>query len=139
MAMFSLSKSQEIADLQASISGLTTERDSLANAADEFRATIETITAERDAALALVTTSQAAAAAAEEALASRVAEIEAAAAAQVDSEVISRLAAAGTDPIARDPDAKEANESNSMKISDFRKLPAHKANAFIRSGGKLAD
>lgn len=138
MAMFSLSKSQEIADLQASISGLTTERDSLANAADEFRATIETITAERDAALALVTASQAAATASQEALASRVAEIEAAAAAQVDSEVINRLASAGTDPIARDPDAA-ASEHQTMKHSEFKKLKANQANAFIRAGGRLSD
>jgi D-ribose pyranose/furanose isomerase RbsD len=84
-----------------------------------------------------VTTSQAAAAAAEEALASRVAEIEAAAAAQVDAEVINRLAAAGTDPIARDPDADR--ETQTMKHSEFKKLKANQANAFIRAGGKLSD
>ena len=130
-------KSQEIADLQAALTTAIGERDSLATAALTHEAAINALSAERDAAVAQVATAQAAAAAAETAAAARIAEVESATQARIDSEVINRLASAGTDPIERAPE--QGNGDNTMNISDFKKLPAGKANAFIREGGKLID
>jgi len=130
-------KSQEIADLQAALTVAIGERDSLATAALTHEAAINALTAERDAAVAQVATAQAAAAAAEQAAAARIEQFESANAERVEAEVINRLASAGVDPIARAPE--QGNGDNTMKISEFKKLPAGRANAFIRGGGKLID
>ena len=127
-------KSQEIADLQASLASVTAERDQLAARATEFQSTIETITAERDAATAEASERVASA---ESAAAARIAEIEAATQARVDAEVINRLASAGTDPIAREPEA--TSNPQTLTRAEFKKLKPAAQSEFCRAGGKIQD
>ncbi len=58
--------------------------------------------------------------------------------AKIEAEVVSRLAAAGTEGIQRDTKAK-TGEGQTMARSEFLKLPHPQRNAFIRDGGKLSD
>jgi len=58
--------------------------------------------------------------------------------AKVTAEVTARLASAGSDPVKRDPAAKECGDS-SMARADFLKLTHAQRNKFIRDGGKLSD
>jgi len=130
-------KSNEIAELQASLASVTAERDQLSARAAEFQTTIETVTAERDAALAGVAEANAARLTAQVAADARIAEIEAATQTRIETEVINRLASAGTDPIHRDPEASE--NGSTMTHAEFNKLNHAKRNEFIRAGGKLTD
>ena len=130
-------KSQEIADLQAALTTAIGERDSLATAALTHEAAINALTTERDAAVAQVATAQAAVAAAETAAAARIAEIEATTQTRIDAEVINRLASAGVDPIAREPEAIENGKT--MTHAEFNKLNHQKRNEFMRNGGTLTE
>lgn len=106
--MFNLSKSQEIADLQAKVDALTTENATHLATIGEHTATLATVTAERDTALASVQSEKDKVAAAEHLLAetqAKITTLETESAAKIEAEVISRLASAGTDPI---PRAKES-------------------------------
>ncbi len=58
--------------------------------------------------------------------------------AKIEAEVVSRLAAAGTEGIQRDTKAK-TGEGQTMARSEFLKLSHPQRNAFIRDGGKLSD
>jgi phage shock protein A len=129
-------KSQEIADLQAALTVAIGERDSLATAALTHEAAINALTAERDAAVAQVATAQAAVAEAEKNAAARIAEFEAANRATIDAEVINRLASAGVDPIAREPEAG-SSASNQLSQEEFNKLSPSKKSAFSIAGGRI--
>ena len=130
-------KSQEIADLQAALSVAIGERDSLATAALTHEATVNALTAERDAAVAQVATAQAAQAAAETAATARIAEIEATTQTRIDAEVINRLASAGVDPIAREPEA--VSNPQTLTRAEFKKLKPAAQSEFCRNGGKIQD
>lgn len=129
-------KSQEIADLQAALTVAIGERDSLATAALTHEAAINALTAERDAAVAQVATAQAAVAEAEKNAAARIAEFESASKEKIDAEVINRLASAGVDPIAREPEPG-SSASNQLSQEEFNKLSPSKKSAFAVAGGRI--
>ena len=113
--MFSISKSQEIADLQAKVEALTTENATQAASISAGNATIATITAERDVALSALQSEKDKLAAAEQLIAeanTKITTLESGMTEKIESEVISRLASAGTEPITRAPEQKgDAPES----------------------------
>lgn len=105
--MFNLSKSQEIADLQAKVETLSAEKATAEATATEASATLATVTAERDVALSAIQSEKDKVAAAEQLLAetqTKLTNLEAETATKIENEVISRLASAGVDPIARAKD-----------------------------------
>ena len=139
MALFSLSKSQEIADLQAKVDGIAAERDTLATENANAVATIATLTAERDSALAAIQTEKDKAAAAELGLTAekvKLAQIETEKASAIEAEVITRLASAGIAPI---PKGGTADESATMSRAAFSKLSARAQSDFCRSGGQITN
>jgi hypothetical protein len=136
MALFSLSKSQEIADLQAKVDGIAAERDTLATANANAVATIATLTAERDTALAAIQTEKDKAAAAElgrSEAAVRLAQIETEKAAAIEAEVITRLASAGVAPIAKGN--TEDSNTKTINRTEFNKLSARAQSDFCKAGG----
>lgn len=73
--------------------------------------------------------------------ASRIAELEASEAtfeARVSAEVTERLAALGTEPIKRDPNAKN-DDAKEITRAEFKKLKPSAQAAFCASGGKIKD
>lgn len=123
-------KSAEIASLQARISELETSLESANGIETSLRAEFNDAKAsitEKDAKIselaAAVTAAETKASAAE---------------ASIEAQVNERLASAGVDPVKRDPSAREEAHAT-MSRADFKKLPAAKANAFIREGGRLTD
>lgn len=58
---------------------------------------------------------------------------------KIEAEVVTRLAAAGVEPVKRDPSVKKDGEKPTMSLAEFNKLPHAKRNAFIREGGKISD
>lgn len=122
--------SAKIADLQGKVSTLeaqlATSHAELTDLRASFEAQGETLTAANEKATAD---------------AARIAELEASEAnfeTRVSAEVVERLAATGTEPIKRDPNAKKGEET-AISRADFLKLTHAKRNQFIRDGGKLSD
>lgn len=112
--MFNLSKSQEIADLQAKVETLSAEKATAEATATEASATLATVTAERDTALAAVQTEKDKLAAAEHLIAeanTKITTLETGMKEKIENEVITRLASAGTEPIPRAKDPADAPES----------------------------
>jgi hypothetical protein len=134
-----LSKSQEIADLQAKVDGIAAERDTLATSNAAAVATIATLTAERDTALAAIQVEKDKAAAAELGLsqaAVNLAQIETEKASAIEAGVITRLASAGVAPIAK---GTTPDDTATMSRSAFSKLSARAQSDFCRAGGKITN
>ncbi len=122
--------SAKIADLQGKVSSLeaqlATSHAELTDLRASFEAQGETLTAANEKATAD---------------AARIAELEGSEATfneRVSAEVTAQLAALGTEPIKRDPDAKKETDGTITR-AEFLKLNHAKRNQFIRDGGKLSD
>ena len=120
--------SAKIADLQGKVSSLETQlatsHAELTDLRASFEAQGETLTAANEKATAD---------------AARIAELEACEGtfeARVSAEVTERLAATGTEPIQRDPDAKNP-ESKELTRAEFKKLKPAAQAAFCASGGTI--
>jgi len=122
--------SAKIADLQAKVSTLETQLTASNEELTSLRASFE----EKATALAEAECSATASAA-------RIAELEASEATfndRVSAEVTVQLAALGTEPVKRDPDAKEG-DSKELSRAEFKKLKPNARAVFCANGGKITD
>lgn len=108
----------------------------------EAKASLETVKAEaaKIPGLEAKITEQETALAAEKARADKaaadLAAANAAADTKIEAEVVSRLAAAGVEPVKRDPSVKA---ENAKTRAEFNAMGAHEKAQFLRAGGKLTD
>jgi BMFP domain-containing protein YqiC len=126
--------STKIADLQTKVGNLESQLAESADALASLRADFEATSANLATAEAQVTAHAATIASLESASVQASADFEAA----VNTEVTARLAGAGADPVARDPQAR-TGEPKELTRAEFRKLKAGEKREFCAAGGKVTD